>query len=592
MPRPRHGRLTAAFGLSFGLPVVVLAAVAIGAGALTSCADAGVGVPPPNDRIFFPSGLLLDPRPPAITSADGTRSWPAPKRWLFVANANSDLVFNGASVTAIDLDAFFSAWQESPILSTQASVDDAPPSTDGARRDDILDIYTEVSDGQPCRRNGITPQLVECTEESFLAAGETVHVGSFTTQLQAYQGASGGWQLMVPVRADPSIALIDLGGGLDAGDPLRLRCGVDGEARDPRRCSKDRRIRHLRNNDDYRTLGREPTNMLMTRVSEPDGQGGDNVTDLAFVTHTEVPEVTLISLGGLYGEANRGEPAIIDIQPLFSDQVYIGGYGLAERPCTPGGDVSLCAANRDTCTAEGRPEAVCDNEYVDCVDGNEASLTRSCSRPLIYAAHRTTEFILRMTVERVNVDGQFKCVTAEELESGVAGGVLCEHRLVAVDQFVAAGIDSATAAAGGFGDIAFSRDGNSLYVVRNSIGSLIRIDTSLDERGETRDTVAAQVEVCANPSEMVVFGDGSSEYAAISCYSPGTVFFVDLSAFRVVEQVFVGSGPHQMSHDEARQYLYIANTLDSTLSVIDLADTRSTRFTEVARIGLQEPYSG
>ncbi len=591
MPRPRHGRLNAAFGLSFGLPAVLLATVSLAA-ALSSCADAGVGVPPPNDRIFFPSGMLLDPRPPAIVSADGTRSWPAPKRWLFVANANSDLVFNGSTVTAIDLDAFFSAWQESPILSTQASIDDAPPSTDGARREDIPDIYSEVSKDQPCRRNGITPQLVECTEEPFMAADETVHVGSFTTQLEAHQRATGGWQLMVPVRADPSIALIDLGGGLESGEPLRLNCGVDGEARDPRRCSKDQRIRNLRNNAEYRIIGREPTNMLMTRVSEPDGQGGQDIADLAFITHTEVPEVTLIGLGGLYGEANRGEPAIIDIQPLFSDQPYIGGYGLAERPCTPSGDVGLCAADRDTCIAEGRPEAVCGNEYSDCVDGNEASLTLGCSRPLIYAAHRKTEFILRLTVERVNADGPFKCVTAEELETGVAGGVLCEHRLVAIDQFIGAGVDSATEVAGGFGDIAFSRDGNSLYVVRNSIGNLIRIDTSVDERGETRDTPAAQVEVCARPSEMVVFGDGSNEYAAISCYSPGAVFFVDLGAFRVIEQVFVGSGPHQMSYDEARQYLYVANTLDSTISVVDLADDRSTRFTEVARIGLQEPYSG
>ncbi|HGG58108.1 MAG TPA: hypothetical protein ENK31_09965 [Nannocystis exedens] len=591
MPRPRHGRLNAAFGLSIGLPAVLLATVSV-AVALSSCADAGVGVPPPNDRIFFPSGMLLDPRPPAISSADGTRSWPAPKRWLFVANANSDLVFNGASVTAIDLDAFFSAWQVSPILSTQASIDDAPPVTDGAPRDDIQDVYSEVNEATPCRRNGFLPQLVECTEEPFVAAEETVHLGSFTTQLQAYQRASGDWQLMVPVRADPSIALIDLGGGLEAGDSLRLRCGVDGEARDPRRCSTDNRIRNLRNNPDYRIIGREPTNMLITRVREPDGQGGEDVADLAFVTHTEVPEVTLIGLGGLYGEANRGESAIIDMQPLFSSEAPIGGYGLAERPCTLGGEVSLCAADRETCTAEGRPDTICDNEYVDCIDGNEPSLTLGCSRPLIYAAHRKSEFILRMTVERVNADGQFKCVTAEELETGVAGGVLCEHRLVAVDQFVGAGVDSATSVAGGYGDIAFSRDGNSLYAVRNSVGNLIRIDTSLDERGETRDTPAAQVEVCAQPSEMVVFDDGSNEYAAISCYSPGTVFFVDLSAFRVIEQVFVGSGPHQMSHDEARQYLYVANTLDATISVVDLAVSRPTRFTEVARIGLQEPYSG
>jgi len=557
-----------------------------------SCGDAGVGVPPPNNRLFFPSGLLLDPRPAPITSADGTRSWPAPARWLFVTNANSDLVFNGSSLTAVDLDAFFSAWQESPILSTVPSVDDGPPSTDGAHRADIRDVYAEVDDDGPCRRNGIIPQLVECTEESLMAEDESVHVGSFTTQLEAYQRANGGWQLMVPVRADPSIAYIDLGGGLEPGDPLRLSCGRDEESLDPRRCSKSQRIRHLRNNSDYRIIGREPTNMLMTRVSEPNGEGSEDIVDLAFVTHTEVPEVTLVGLGGLYGEANRGEPAIIDIKPLFSDQAYVGGYGLAQRPCSPAGEIPLCTAERATCLGEGRPAPICDEEYTACVEGNEPALTLGCTRPLIYAAHRKTEFILRLSVEKVIEEGQYTCVSAEELEAGVAGGVLCEHKLLAIDQFVGAGVDAAAAVAGGYGDLAFSRDGNSLYAVRNSVGSLIRIDTSLDESGDTRDTPAAQVEVCAQPSAMVVFNDNNVEYAAISCYGPGTLFIVDLSAFRVIEQVFVGSGPHEMTYDAARQYIYVANSLDSTISVVDLADHRSTRFTEVARLGLQEPYSG
>ncbi len=91
---------------------------------------------------------------------------------------------------------------------------------------------------------------------------------------------------------------------------------------------------------------------------------------------------------------------------------------------------------------------------------------------------------------------------------------------------------------------------------------------------------------------MVVFGDVGNEYAAVSCYRPGAIFIIDLDGFRVIEQVFVGSGPHQMTYDEARQYLYIANSLDATISVVDTDDRRSTRFTQVARIGLQEPYSG
>lgn len=591
----------AGLGLMLGLP--------LSAAALGSCADAGVGTPPPNDRLFFPNGLLLDPRPAPVVSADGTRSWAAPPRWLFVGNANSDLVYNGSTITAIDLDAFFSAWQESPILSSEPAVDDAPPWTDGKRRDaDILDIYEEVDEDSPCRRNAAYPQLVECMEQPFITADETVHLGSFVTQLRAYQRPNGAWQVLAPVRADPSVSYVDIGGGLEGDDDLRLSCGVDETSRDGRRCSKEQRMRHLRNNPDYPTIAREPTNLLLTSVTEPvlgaDGIVSDHIYDLAFLTHSEVPVVTLLGLGHHRpGETTEldilqgyegTQPAILDVQSLFSDQAFVGGYGLAERPCTPRRPAAECTAERDTCLSEGGATAVCDEAYSLCVEGNEPAWTLGCTRPLIYAAHRKTEFMLRLTVEKIlSGDGTgFHCVTAEELEEGAAGGVLCEHRLVSIDQFAAAGVDSSTSSAGGFGDIAFSRDGNSLYVVRNSVGGLIRVDTSVDERGETRDTPAAQVEVCANPSAMVTFTDAHTEYAAISCYRPATIFIVDLSAFRVIEQVFVGAGPHQMTYDAARSYLYVGNTLEATVSVVDLDARRNTRFTEVARIGLQEPYSG
>ena len=37
--------------------------------------------------------------------------------------------------------------------------------------------------------------------------------------------------------------------------------------------------------------------------------------------------------------------------------------------------------------------------------------------------------------------------------------------------------------------------------------------------------------------------------------------------------------------------LYVANTLEASVSVVDLSRTRTTRFEEIARLGLQEPFS-
>ena len=59
----------------------------------------------------------------------------------------------------------------------------------------------------------------------------------------------------------------------------------------------------------------------------------------------------------------------------------------------------------------------------------------------------------------------------------------------------------------------------------------------------------------------------------------------------VIANVLAGTAPHELVHDPARGFLYVANSLDQTISVIDVARDRPTRFTEVARIGLEEPYS-
>jgi DNA-binding beta-propeller fold protein YncE len=45
-----------------------------------------------------------------------------------------------------------------------------------------------------------------------------------------------------------------------------------------------------------------------------------------------------------------------------------------------------------------------------------------------------------------------------------------------------------------------------------------------------------------------------------------------------------------MAVDLAREVVYVANSLDATVSVISMAASSPSRFTQIARIGLQEPY--
>jgi DNA-binding beta-propeller fold protein YncE len=68
------------------------------------------------------------------------------------------------------------------------------------------------------------------------------------------------------------------------------------------------------------------------------------------------------------------------------------------------------------------------------------------------------------------------------------------------------------------------------------------------------------------------------------------VFVVDLDAWLVVDTIITGTGPHDLVVDPVREMLYAANALEASVSVIDLGQDRPTRFKEVARIGLREPF--
>jgi DNA-binding beta-propeller fold protein YncE len=144
--------------------------------------------------------------------------------------------------------------------------------------------------------------------------------------------------------------------------------------------------------------------------------------------------------------------------------------------------------------------------------------------------------------------------------------------------------------------------GDQLLVLQTNPGALLSLDTSLGDSGEPVDVPSAPpVEICAEPSSMKIYteyarteaGDRlpSQRYAIISCFRAAMVYVVDLEALRVVDAVVVGTGPHDIAIDEAREVAYVINNLESSISVIDLSRRRATRFQELARLGLQDPFS-
>lgn len=596
---------------------------------LAACAERNQGVDAVNAGIYFPAAMTLDPRVP---EAD-------PARWLFVANANSNLAFNAGSLVAVDLDRFFHAWMNCPQLCLRG-IDDGT-CTEAAKqnacgvRASVHDVGEPVDEDAPCRHVAFRPQVIECEDTAVLAhvpgsgGAEplSVRMGSFITALQGWDKdptetapQKKSAYLMATVKADPSITWVELSGGLgkpfdpknpDATTDLDFECGQGStDLYDAGRCARSgseaHALRYPFDNPDNPRIGPEPSNIFVSKVR-----------NWAYVTFATTPEVVLIDLakpiegalpanrdaattGATTGDTsgtttdggtttddgaptdttgammmppvvpNSGtRPMIVDARNVFllGQSGGGGGWGLAERPCYPGSS-EVPGVTRVPIEPGGEP-----------VD---------CARPLVYSSFRTALYFARLVPDGIDAVAGQECLEEEGVE-GEPGVIECGAQLFFAGFTSAGGFDNGTGA-GQLGDIAFSRDGRRLFALQSNAGALLYVDTSVDERGEIRDEPAGLVELCTGPTRMALFEDGSNEYAAVSCPTPSEVFIVDLSGFRVVANIVTGQGPHPIVVDRARQLLYVGNTLDKTVSVIDIARDRPTRFAEIARVGLQEPY--
>lgn len=556
---------------------------------LCACEGRNLGISPVGQGLYFPAAMTLDPRVP-----DGTAA-----RWLMVANANSALNYNAGSLVAVDLDRFFNAWMNCAdlcLLGTDDGTCSAEAKADPCGvKATVRDVGEDVEREAPCRHVAFRPQVIECEDTFMLAEQErglvSVRMGSFISALRGYveQPGSGEAMLLASVKADPSITWIDLKGGLepfDAAEPytptdLSFGCGQpDPDLDDPGRCSRTTHtLRFPFDDQDYPRIGPEPTNILVSKYAP-----------WAYVTFSTTPEVILIDLQAKNtGPLDRAtKPMIVDARNIFifGNQASGGGWGLAERPC---------------------------------VEGEAPSITNDCTRPLLYGAFRTNLLLARMFPDTVDPLTYADAIAAleqqkmgadpaemaaidkeiEHLQSlkqtcldgdgvGEEGEILCDPQLFFAGFARAAGFD--INGNGSLGDIAFSRDGKRLFVVQSAPASLVYVDTSVTERGEVRDQAAGVVELCGGPTAMRLFEDDANEYAAVTCPTPSELFIVDLSGFRVVANVPTGAGPYPIVFDRVRRLLYVGNTLDRTISVIDIAQDRPTRFAEIARVGLQTPY--
>jgi len=525
-----------------------------------ACSIDSPGDDPPDDALFFPMGMALDPARVlaggdtcavdedcgALEDGWGCRVGTCRQRspLLYVAAANSDLRFNGGALQVFNLDGFFAA------LADTANI--AAPGM-------------SVDDDVPCRAVATRPQVSECLESTFAQTSYPAHVGNFATDLEPwFDPETGRKLLLMPVRGDPSVVWFELGKRADAGF---VYCGQGtGFGEDAARCGDAFRLRNLRDDPSLERLSIEPYELTISP---------DPTRPLAYLAHTLSSSVTLIGLRGLRN-ASVGEqnPVIVDRSTIFAAPgVIAGGYAIAERPCDEEAAPALS---------------------VECEDGDSGLACTSCARPLLYGSFRFARALSEMVVfdlEEDELAADQSCVAPDEL--GTSGGLVCDPQISLVNQFSPGGLaGSSGGAVPRLGSVKFTGDGETMYVVQSSPAALLRVNTSIGPDGDVRREPTGSVEVCARPAELTLYEDGVNSYALVSCYSVGQVYIVDLNGFQVVSVTQVGTGPHRMTVDLAREAVFVGNTLDATISVIDMGDGRATRFSEIGRLGLQEPYSG
>lgn len=232
---------------------------------LSGCAKDIAGIDPPRDIFFYPTGLRLSPS----------------GRTLFVTNGNSDLRYNGSTLMALDADRLH-AMAGDPLSFSSCSADPGNPSEFLCPLDDAL-IRTVVRLGSYAGHMVILP---------------------------APDGSSMAYRLMVAVRGDPSLTLVDVYEDTE-GRVTCLDCGAGCDASWPRDCNASHKITR----DDG--LASDPFRIL-------------TFDDLhyAVVTHLNSPYLTVVD----YAVDPPVVSQVLDARMVRNVNGYVGSYDIVRGP--------------------------------------------------------------------------------------------------------------------------------------------------------------------------------------------------------------------------------------------------------------------
>jgi len=148
-------------------------------------------------------------------------------------------------------------------------------------------------------------------------------------------------------------------------------------------------------------------------------------------------------------------------------------------------------------------------------------------------------------------------------------------------------------------NLVFEEDGQRAFLAQANPPVQMVLDTHVRTDGPAPDTnanvVVDVVDICQSPSDLVRRRDAFGRQRLYSpCFLTGQVAVVDPDRPQLLDFISVGRGPARMAfHTDTtlnpKQRAYVANFLESTVSVIDFDPGSPTEQRMVARLGIPVP---
>jgi|GEM_PF-923992 len=327
-----------------GLAGLVAAVVAGG------CSLHQAGVEPPDNRLFFPSGGIVDP--------DG--------HWLYVVNSNSDLRYNAGTVVAVDLD---NVKADDP---RSAAFDPARGPWGPCSNDPR---YVPPADAaHVCCWDHVDPTILNCDDQAHIKREWSVRIGSFagTPAIQKivrrdsdatdfYEPVGSNRRMFIPVRGDGSITMMNLANGVPA-DGAKFTCTGDRVDANPLMVPVGRAAQEkfARCEDAWRITRKDdplvnpvfkdiPDDQVLRLPPEPYALAIDDPSHLLFVGHLQ-GAVSLIDLG--LPDSASPENASDTGKPQVPNLIDVEGGVLPGDSRGATGVTSLTIRPSDTCGKE------------------------------------------------------------------------------------------------------------------------------------------------------------------------------------------------------------------------------------------------